>query len=64
VPELRKDLSIIALDVNKKMLSTIPVDLHPIHADGSYLPFTSHSFDAAICVTSLEFMAHPKKQSG
>lgn len=61
VLELRKDLSIIALDANKEMLSTIPVNLHPIHADGSYLPFSSLSFDAAICITSLEFMTHPEK---
>jgi len=26
-----------------------------------YLPFSSLSFDAAICITSLEFMTHPEK---
>jgi len=61
VLELRKDLSIIALDINKEMLSTIPADLHPIHADGSHLPFSSLSFDAAVCITSLEFITHIEK---
>jgi ubiquinone/menaquinone biosynthesis C-methylase UbiE len=43
------------------MLSHAPFVLHPIHADGSTLPFSSDSFDVSLCITSLEFMDHPEK---
>jgi len=59
--EIRKDLYIISLDVNRNMLSTFLFFLNLIHGDGQCVPFTSESFNAALCITSLEFMVNPER---
>ncbi|MCK4332491.1 MAG: class I SAM-dependent methyltransferase [Thermoplasmatales archaeon] len=59
--QLHPEMNITGLDNSKEMLKRVSPSIHVEFGDAQYLKFDDSTFDAVLCVTSLEFIIDYKK---